>query len=129
MNLLSAEQILFWILTSIVVTFLMTRLNLHLRGVWHVYVKGHILRHLFTGTFLVIPTGFMLAFGLHHKWSMILTLMIFGIGSGLILDEIVYLMATNRTDADYTSRRSLHGGIWLTLIGVIALLSIYLSLR
>lgn len=127
--ILSSDQILFWILISMVVTFLITRLNLHLRGVWHIHIKGHILRHLFTGTFLVIPAGFMLAFGLHHQWSMILTLIIFGIGSSLILDEIVYLMATNRTDADYTSKRSLQGAMWFMLAGIIALLLIYLSLK
>ena len=127
--MLSSGQILFWLLISLIGSVTVTRLHLHIFGVRHVYIRGHIFRHLFMGTLLVIPAGFTLAFGLHHAWSMIITLIIFGIGSGLILDEIVYLMATNRTDSDYLSTPSLKGALWFSVIGIITLLLIYLLLK
>ncbi len=129
MHLLSSEQILLWLFVSIVASVLVTRFNLHYFGVWHVYIRKHILRHLFTGSLMVILSGFVLAFGPSHAWSAILTLIVFGVGSGLILDEIIFLMATNRTDADYTSKPSLTGAIWFTLAGLVALFISYLLLK
>lgn len=123
------EQILLLLLVPMLVVVIGMRLYLHLVRVTHVYVRGHILRHLFSGTLLVIPAGFILAFSPQQLWLAVLGLVIFGAGSGMILDEIVYLMATKTTDEDYTSQLSLKGSMWFNIIGAIILIALYLLLK
>jgi hypothetical protein len=48
-----------------------------------------------------------------------------GVGSGMVLDEMTYLVATNATDRDYVSRVSLGGSIALVSVAAILLLGIY----
>ncbi len=125
---LSPEQILLLLLVPMLVVVIGMRLYLHLVRVTHVYIRGHIFRHLFQGVMLVIPAGFILAFAPEQLWLMVLALVVFGAGSGMILDEIVYLMATKTTDEDYVSGPSLRGSIWFNLIGAILLFIFYILL-
>ena len=125
---LSSEQTLLLILVPMLVVVIGMRLYLHLVRVTHVYIGGHVFRHLFQGVILVIPAGFILAFAPQQPWLMVLALAVFGASSGLILDEIVYLMATKTTDEDYVSGLSLRGSIWFNIIGAIVLFTIYMLL-
>jgi hypothetical protein len=52
-----------------------------------------------------------------------------GVGSGMILDEITYLVATRATDRDYVSRVSLDGSIVLVTLAAILLLLVYWARR
>jgi len=52
-----------------------------------------------------------------------------GVGAGLILDEVVYLVATKASDADYVSRTSLVGSLILISMAVIFLVILYLRHR
>jgi hypothetical protein len=71
---------------------------------------------------LQIPAAFLLAFGTRHR---VLARVALGVGTGLILDEVVYLVATKASDADYVSRISVVGAVVLIFLAVIFLLALY----
>ena len=122
---LTPKQTLLWILVPMLATFVGQRLHLHLGGVQHVYPAGYLVHHLYTGALIVIPAAFILAFGARHRLVAILTRVALGIGSAMVLDEMVYLVATNASDTDYVSALSLWGGVILMALGTILLLVLY----
>ena len=80
---------------------------------------------IFIGALIEIPAAFLLAFGTRYRR---LARVAVGIGSGLMLDELVYLVATGASDADYVSRTSLVGSfvfVALAVIFVIVLFAIH----
>jgi hypothetical protein len=52
-----------------------------------------------------------------------------GIGSGLALDEVTYLVMTQASDKDYVSRVSLFGAGGFISLAVILLLALFLAHR
>ena len=123
--LLSAKQTLLLILLPMLATFASQRLFLHLVGVHHVRTGGIIIHHLFFGVVLVIPASFVLAFGARKRAVAILSRAALGVGSAMVLDEVVYLVATQASDGDYVSRLSLWGAIVLISLAVLLLLVLY----
>ena len=122
---LSPRDTLLWILGPLLVTFALMRLYLHLVQVQHVYPGGYLVHHLFTGCMVVLPAAFVLAFGPRSLLSAVLARVALGIGSALILDEMVFLIATGASDADYTSAASLHGALVFLALGIALLLFVY----
>ena len=125
MTSLSSRQTLRLILLPMLVTFATQRLYLHLVAVQHVRTNGLIIHHLFFGVMLVIPAAFVLAFGPHHRTSAILSRIALGIGSAMVLDEMVYLVATQASDSDYVSSLSLKGAMIFISLATLLLLSLY----
>jgi hypothetical protein len=122
---LPAKQTLLLILVPMLGTFLCLRLYLHFAGVRHVYPGGVLVHHLFFGVGIALPAAFVLAFGARGRRTAVLTLMALGIGSGMILDEVTYLVLTKASDADYVSRTSLFGAIGFISLAAILLLALY----
>lgn len=102
-------------------TAVLLRLYLHLVRVQHVYPGGFLVHHLFTGILLVIPAAFVLAFGTRRRWLRNTALTALGSGSGLVLDEIVFLVMTKASDDDYVSGLSLLGAAGFLLAALILL--------
>lgn len=121
----SARQTLLLILLPMLATFAGQRLFLHLVGVHHVRTGGVIIHHLFFGVAMVIPAAFVLAFDIPNRLAAILARVALGSGSAMVLDEIVYLVATQASDGDYVSSLSLMGGIAFMSLGVLLLLVLY----
>lgn len=119
---LPAKQTLLLILLPMLATVFSLRLYLHLVHVRHIYPGGYLVHHLFVGVLIQVPAAFLLAFGTRHR---VLARVGLGVGAGLILDEIVYLVATQASDADYVSRVSLVGSLILVSLAVIFLLALY----
>ncbi|MGA2348708.1 MAG: hypothetical protein ABSF93_22050 [Candidatus Sulfotelmatobacter sp.] len=119
---LPAKQTLLLILLPMLATAISLRLYLHLVHVRHIYPGGYLVHHLFVGLLIQVPAAFLLAFGTRYR---VLARVALGIGSGLILDEFVYLVATKASDADYVSRPSLVGAIILVSLAVIFLFVLY----
>jgi hypothetical protein len=117
-----SKQTLLLILLPMLATVISLRLYLHLVHVRHIYPGGYLVHHLFVGLLIQIPAAFLLAFGTRYR---VLARVALGIGTGLILDEFVYLVATKASDADYVSRLSLGGSIILVSAAVIFLLVLY----
>jgi hypothetical protein len=122
---LSAKETLLWILLPMLATVLCHRLYLHLVRVQHIYPAGYLLHHLYTGALIEIPAAFVLAFGTRSQLVAGLTLAALGIGSAMVLDEVVYLVATQASDDDYVSGVSLLGSIMLVSLATILLLVLY----
>jgi hypothetical protein len=121
-----ARQTLRLILLPMLATVGALRLYLHLVHVQHIYPGGYLVHHLFFGVLILIPAAFLLAFGTRHA---VLARVALGIGTGLILDEVVYLVATKASDADYVSRLSLGGAVVLVFAAAIGLLILYVVHR
>ena len=129
MTPLPAKQTLKLILLPMLATFASQRLYLHLVGVQHVRTGGLIIHHLFFGVMMVIPAAFVLAFGPRHRTSAILSRVVLGIGSAMVLDEMVYLIATQASDSDYVSSLSLKGAMVFMGLGTLLLLALYQRCR
>jgi len=123
---LPARQTLLLILLPMLATVFSLRLYLHLVHVRHIYPGGYLVHHLFVGVLILIPAAFLLAFGTRHR---VVARLALGVGTGLVLDEVVYLVATKASDADYVSRVSLLGAILLVSLAVLFLLVLYLRNR
>src|ERR1043165_10003233 len=84
---LAPKQTLFLILLPMLATFAGQRLYLHLICVQHIYPGGYLLHHLFTGTLIVIPSAFILAFGTRNRFLTFAAPAALGIGRAVILDR------------------------------------------
>jgi hypothetical protein len=126
---LPPKQTLLLILLPLLGTFVCQRLYLHLVRVQHIHTGGYLVHHLFVGVLIVIPAAFLLAFGTRHRLLAILAPVGLGIGSAMVLDEMVYLVVTKGTDEDYVSRVSLYGAIAFVSLAVVLLWTLYQSHR
>jgi hypothetical protein len=120
------KQTLLLILLPMLGTVLCLRLYLHLVRVQHVYPGGYLVHHLFLGILIELPAAFLLAFGARHR---VLALVALGVGSGMILDEVTYLVATGASDSDYVSWISLGGSLGFVSLATIFLVGIYWGRR
>src|SRR5262245_60444145 len=99
----AALHTLLLILLPLLATFAGQRLYLHLLGVQHVYPAGYLVHTLFTGVLIVIPAAFVLAFGTRNRSLAVLIPVALGVGAAMVLDEVIFLVATKATDEDYVS--------------------------
>jgi hypothetical protein len=129
MNIPAPKQTLLLILAPMLAIFVLLRLYLHLIGVRHIYPGGHLVHHLFLGVLIVIPAAFVLAFPSRSRRVANFSRVAVGIGSGLTLDEVTYLVMTQASDQDYVSRISLFGAAALITLAAILLLALYLAHR
>jgi hypothetical protein len=119
------KQTLLLILLPMVGTVLCLRLYLHLVRVQHVYPGGVLVHHLFVGVLIELPAAFILAFGERRRVVALLALGALGAGSGMILDEVTYLVLTKASDLDYVSWVSLGGAIGFVTLAAFLLAGIY----
>ncbi len=118
---------LLYILIPLAVTFIGQRLYLHLvNGNTDLYLFGHNVHHLFVGAVMAIPAAFVLAFRPDAPWLTLGALAVLGSGSSMVLDELVYLIATDGTNASYVKPISLWGAIIAEGLAVILLLGCFL---
>jgi len=106
-------------------TFAGQRLYLHLVRVQHIHAGGYLIHHLFSGALIVIIAAFILAFGTHNRLLARVAPAALGIGSAMVLDEIIYLVATQASDADYVSALSFWGAFVLMTLAVAFLVFLY----
>ena len=107
------------IVASIVVTFLIVRAMLHLSPDSDFDVAGYNIHHLFTGLLLIVAGGIPLATIHQNSRLMDAAAVVFGIGLSLALDEWVYLIATDGTNASYLLPVSFRGGVVMVALAVI----------
>lgn len=99
------------LLAALVVPFVLLRLYLHTFPNADFDVAGYNVHHLFTGLILITLGGIPLA--LYRDLSsrlMDTAVVTFGIGLSLALDEWVYLIVTDGSNASYLLPVSLWGG-------------------
>jgi hypothetical protein len=113
------------ILASMLATVTGLRLYLHLVQVQHIYLAGHPIHHLFSGALLVIAAVILQPSGARGRPLAPAKPLALGSGSGMVLDEVVFLIATDWSDAAYCSAVSLWGAVALVGLGAGLLLVLY----
>lgn len=117
---------LLFILVPLIATFAIQRLYLHLVNPnTDLYILGHNVHHLFVGALMAIPAAFVLAFRPEEPWLVFAALALLGSGSSMVLDQIVFLIATDGSNASYLKPVSLYGAIILEALAVVLLLVLY----
>ena len=124
------RTVLLLILLPMLAATVSQRLYLHLVNPdADLFIGGYNVHHLFTGALLEIPAAFALAFGVRKapvRWAALMTL---GVGSGMVLDEVIYLITTDGSNASYLLPISLWGAVVLIGLGAALLLVLYARTR
>ena len=111
---------------SLVVPFVGLRIWLHATPDADFDVAGYNIHHLFTGLLLVVAGGVPLAlFRGASRW-LDGAVVVFGVGLSLALDEWVYLIATDGSNASYLLPVSFWGGVVMIGLAVVYILVLYL---
>lgn len=96
---------------SILLTFAALRVSLHLSPGTNLTIGGYNIHHLFTGLLLVTISGMPLVLFHGNSRGFDVLAVVFGAGLSMALDEWVYLITTDGSDASYLLPISLWGGI------------------
>ena len=89
------------LITAMAVTFVVTRAYLHWRPDTDLNIGQYNIHHLFTGVLIVAICGIPAILGLSGRKAQIIMTMGFGVGLSLALDQWVYLIVTDGTNASY----------------------------
>jgi hypothetical protein len=117
---------LLFILIPLVVTFIGQRLFLHLINPdMDLYILGYNVHHLFVGAAMAIPAAFILAFQPAAAPLRLGALAALGSGSAMVLDQMIYLIATDGTNASYLKPISLWSAVILQSLAAGLLMLIY----
>lgn len=121
----------FILLGSIALTLALLRLILHNSPNTDLYVGPYNIHHLYTGLLLIALGGIPLAIFTGASLRRDLALAIFGIGLAMALDEWVFLIATDGSNASYLLPVSFWGGVIVVGLACIyaAALVIYAARR
>ena len=117
---------LLFILVPLAATFIGQRLYLHLIN--HnadLYLFGHNVHHLFVGAVMAIPAAFVLAFQPETPWLRLTALAVLGSGSSMVLDEVIFLVATDGSNDSYIKPVSLWGAVFMHALALGLLLLLY----
>ncbi len=99
------------VITAIVVPFVLLRLALFVSPNTDLNVAGYNVHHLFTGLLLITLGGLPLALFRGASRVLDLSAVVFGVGLSFALDEWVYLIATDGSNASYLLPVSFWGGL------------------
>jgi hypothetical protein len=111
------QRRLLLVLVSVIVTFVILRVYLHLFPATNLDIAGYNIHHLFTGILLMTLAGLPLIFFSGDNRFLDLASLVFGAGLSMVLDEWVYMIVTDGSDAAYLLPVSLWGAIvMITLV-------------
>ncbi len=102
------------LLCSMIVTFALLRAVLHVAPNTDLNVGRYNIHHLFTGLLLIVAGGIPLAIFQYQSRWLDLSRLVFGVGLGMALDEWVFLIATDGSNASYLLPVSFWGGVVVT---------------
>jgi len=113
------------ILVPLLATFLTQRTILHHSSPdSHVFVAGYLVHHLFSGALLQIAAAFIIAFGPRSPRVRDVARVLLGIGTAMILDEIIFLVCTDGSGEAYRGRASLWGAVVLISLAAVSLVAL-----
>ena len=113
------------VLASLLLTFVVVRLALWRSPDSDFDVAGYNIHHLFTGVLMMTAGGLPLALRAGRSRGLDVASVVFGAGLALALDEVVYLIATDGSNASYLLPVSFWGAVivvgagvlWLVIVG------------
>jgi hypothetical protein len=114
------------VLASLLLTFVILRAYLHTFPNADFNVGAYNIHHLYTGLLLVLLGGIPLA--VFHGEGRLLDVaaLVFGIGLSMALDEWVYLITTDGSNASYLLPISFWGGVVMIGLACGYVLALYL---
>jgi hypothetical protein len=92
-------------------TFILLRVSLSFSPDSDFNVGRYNIHHLFTGLVLITIGGVPLAVLEAANWKRTAATLVFGVGLGMALDEWVYLISTDGSNASYLLPVSFWGGV------------------
>lgn len=101
----------FTLIGTVLLTFVTVRLALFVSPHSDLTLGTYNVHHLFTGQLLIALGGIPLAIFRGHTRRLDVALVVFGVGLALSLDEWVYLIATDGSNASYLLPVSFWGGL------------------
>lgn len=117
------------VLVALVVTFVVTRGMLTMSPNSDFDVAGYNIHHLFTGLLLITAGGIPLALFPGRSLILDAAAAAFGAGLALALDEWVYLIATDGSNASYLLPVSLKGGVLMVGLAALYVVVLYFASR
>jgi hypothetical protein len=113
------------ILGSLLLTFVVVRLAMWRSPDSDFDIAGYNIHHLFTGVLLATAAAIPLVLRPGRSRGLNVACIVFGAGLSLALDEVVYLIATDGSNASYLLPVSFWGGVvvvglgalWILLVG------------
>ena len=117
------------VLASLIVTFVVIRVMLTMSPNSDFDVASYNVHHLFTGLLLITAGGIPLALFPGRSLALDGASVAFGAGLALALDEWVYLIATDGSNASYLLPVSLKGGILMVGLAAVYIALLYLASR
>lgn len=96
---------------SMLATLIVLRLWLHASPDSDLDVGGYNIHHLFTGLALIVAGGVPLVVFRGYTRRLQVALVVFGVGLAMALDEWVYLIATDGSNASYLLPVSFWGAV------------------
>ena len=114
---------------ALIATFIITRSALSLSPDSDFDVAGYNIHHLFTGLLLITAGGVPLALFPGRSLLLDIASIAFGAGLALALDEWVYLIATDGSNASYLLPVSLKGGVLMVGLAVLYVLILHFASR
>ncbi|MDP3734613.1 MAG: hypothetical protein Q8R37_05275 [Nanoarchaeota archaeon] len=108
-------------LVSLLLTLLFLRISLSFFPSTNLTIGSYNIHHLYLGSFLIIIAVILLLFEIVNTIVVIVS----GLSSALILDELIYLIATDGSDVSYLSTVSLTGTLIVTFIILIMIGFLY----
>ena len=115
------------LITAVAGTFLALRATLALTPNSDFTVGAYNIHHLFVGLLLITAGGIPLALFRGTSRRMEFAIVVFGVGLAMALDEWVYLIATDGSNASYLLPVSFWGGV--VVVGLALVYTVALSLR
>jgi hypothetical protein len=108
-----------------IATFVVVRFAMSLSPDSDFNVAGYNVHHLYTGLLMATAAGIPLVLRSGRSRGLDAACLVFGAGLSLALDEVVYLIATDGSNASYLLPVSFWGGVavvglgaaWLLVVG------------
>lgn len=116
-------------LAALIGTFVVIRIMLHRSPDSDFDLAGYNIHHLFTGLLMLTAGGIPLALFPGRSLALDIATVLFGSGLSLALDEWVYLIATDGSNASYLLPVSLRGGIVMVSLATLYVLVLYMVSR
>ena len=117
------------LMLSLALTFVFTRIYLHLSPNTDFNVGPYNIHHLFTGLVLITVCGIPALLFKARGRLLDASVIGFGVGLALALDEWVYLITTDGSNASYLLPVSFWGGVACVGLACLYVLVLYLAKR
>ncbi len=118
---MTSKQKIILFVTTLLTTLFVVRVSLFTFPFSNVNLGPYNIHHLFPGAFLLVIAVIFLNLDISNRPVIVAT----GVASALVLDEIIYLIATDGSDLAYLTPTSFWGAAALTFVALLTVAVAY----